>query len=61
MYIEADNALKLHKLDANYIYKLDIITEDIVNEIEYHKMIFKIPSNYTIPKGLEFKFKEHYL
>ena len=53
--IKADNALKLHKSDVMYLYKPNTITEDN----EYYKMIYKIPSNYTIPTNLQFKFNEY--
>ncbi|WP_295163603.1 hypothetical protein, partial [uncultured Brachyspira sp.] len=56
--IEAENALKLHKSDAKYFYRPQIITEETVGEIPFYKMIYQIPDDYVIPEGLEFKFKD---
>ncbi|KAK8840029.1 hypothetical protein M9Y10_031314 [Tritrichomonas musculus] len=53
--IEAENALKLHKSDVHYFYKPSIISEDD----DYYKMIFEIPSTYSIPLNLTFSFKEY--
>ncbi len=56
--IEAENALKLHKSDAKYFYRPQIITEETIEEIPFYKMIYQIPDDYVIPEGLEFKFKD---
>lgn len=57
--IEAKNALKLHESDVKYFYKPDIITKEIIDDIDYYKMIFKIQSDYEIPLMQEFKFTEY--
>ncbi|KAK8895976.1 hypothetical protein M9Y10_013862 [Tritrichomonas musculus] len=56
--IVAENALKLHKSDAKYFYRPQIITEETIENIPYYKMIYQIPDDYIIPDGLEFKFKD---
>ena len=65
--IEAENALRLHKNDNLYLYLPDIITEETLEieapdtnkvEKEFYKIIYKIPTDYVIPNGLEFGFKE---
>ncbi|KAK8837125.1 hypothetical protein M9Y10_037180 [Tritrichomonas musculus] len=65
--IEAENALKLYKNDNLYLYLPDIITEENLEielpdknkgEKEFYKIIYKIPTDYVIPNGLEFSFKE---
>lgn len=65
--IEAENALRLYKNVNLYLYLPDIITEETLEiegpnknkvEKEFYKIIYKISTDYVIPNGLEFGFKE---
>ena len=53
--IEADNALKLQKSDIYYFYK----PTNIIDEDEYYKMIYEIPTNYVFPNNMQFVFKKY--
>lgn len=57
--IDAENALKLYKSDTPYFYKPDYITEEVFGGQAYYKIVFRIPTNFTIPEDLEFKFTEY--
>lgn len=60
--IESRNSLKLFETDSLYLYKPSKITEEVVDrwdQLVCYKMIFQIPSDYEIPNGLNFVFKEY--
>ncbi len=67
--IDSRNSLKLHESDNLYLYKPSIITEEQIfdrnsvtdeksNFKDCYKMVFKIPTDYQIPTGLKFEFKD---
>lgn len=61
--IDSKNSIKLHESDNLYLYKPSIITEETLTDknnekLDVYTMIWKIPSDYVIPEGLKFEFKE---
>ena len=56
--IDADNALKLQKTDMLYLYKPTSISNEIINDKEYYKMVYEIPNDYYLIECFKFKFKE---
>lgn len=68
--IDSRNTLILRESDTHYFYKPDIISynKDVkyINDndglewsCECYQMIYKLPTDYTIPDSLEFSFKEY--
>ena len=49
----------LYHYQFEVIHEPDIITTAKDDECEYYKMIYKVPSDYTLPKFLTFTFNEH--
>ena len=57
--IDARNALQLYESDVHYFYKPSVVTTVNVDSVDYYKMIYRIPNDYTIPINLNFTFTEH--
>ena len=57
--IESKNSMQLHQSDSLYLYKPTLITSEKVDEIEYYKMVYEIPSQFKIPYGVDFQFTDY--